>query len=40
MEGPAFVTIDCTTLVESLFESELFGHKKGALTGLSNLREG
>lgn len=28
-----FITIDCTTLVESLFESELFGYKKGAFTG-------
>jgi DNA-binding NtrC family response regulator len=28
-----FVTIDCGTLVESLFESELFGHLKGAYTG-------
>jgi two-component system, NtrC family, response regulator HydG len=28
-----FVTIDCGTLVESLFESELFGHAKGSFTG-------
>jgi len=28
-----FVTIDCGTLVETLFESELFGHIKGSFTG-------
>ncbi len=28
----AFVTIDCGTISESLIESELFGHEKGAFT--------
>jgi two-component system, NtrC family, response regulator HydG len=31
--GKAFVTVDCGTLVETLFESELFGHVKGAYSG-------
>lgn len=28
-----FVSVDCSTLVPTLFESELFGHAKGSFTG-------
>jgi DNA-binding NtrC family response regulator len=35
-----FVALDCTTLQESLFESELFGHEKGAFTGADRRKPG
>ncbi len=35
-----FVTVDCGTLVETLFESELFGHVKGAFTGANTNKIG
>lgn len=36
----AFVTVDCTTIPEALFESELFGHESGAYTGATGRRPG
>lgn len=35
-----FVTVECSGLSESLFESEMFGHEKGAFTGAINRKEG
>jgi transcriptional regulator with PAS, ATPase and Fis domain len=35
-----FIEVECTGLNESLFESELFGHEKGAFTGASTRKDG
>ncbi len=36
----AFVAVDCCTLQEKLFESELFGHERGAFTGAERQKKG
>jgi two-component system NtrC family response regulator len=38
--GKKFVTINCAAVVETLFESELFGHARGAFTGATDNKPG
>lgn len=39
-KGKPFVVVDCTTLPQTLIESELFGYEKGAFTGAAARKEG
>jgi transcriptional regulator with PAS, ATPase and Fis domain len=39
-KGRSFVIVDCSAINESIFESELFGHERGAFAGCVGRRRG
>jgi transcriptional regulator with PAS, ATPase and Fis domain len=39
-KGYPFVTVNCSVYSQTLLESELFGHEKGAFTGADRLKKG
>ncbi|MBI4833495.1 MAG: sigma-54-dependent Fis family transcriptional regulator [Planctomycetes bacterium] len=40
LDKNSFVIVDCTSIPETLFESELFGHEKGAFTNALSAKPG
>ena len=39
-KGKPYIKMNCAAIPESLFESELFGHERGAFTGATETRKG
>ncbi len=39
-ENKTFIAVDCASIAESMFESELFGHERGAFTGCAGRKLG
>ena len=39
-DGRGFLAVDCASISEALFESEIFGHERGAFTGCIGRKQG